>query len=330
MAERSTYFFDGESLATSTAVYLDSDLTTCAPDGFYSDGTIVREMSGCVLLPETSCPNCGGDCSSSPITYIGTRGIFNAGIDIGTSEGVVIVNFQFGYVPDGAIIEYDGEQYNELISEVYGLLAAPAGSPTYVGRQANDCGIAGTTQDLDVYQYNGTNYLFTGLTESTYISPNQVKTTFDAPANCYMVIPKPDPTPDSLDMKIIAPCEQASFSVRVLCPADLPAYDMIPTPLGTLGEACALASSGRIPFYHAVVNGSATSLGLYDMLFSNNTASPYQAAKVSSVFSIPSGETRFFRFFDGTYPFDAGQPNDGGAIVEVDSNGLVVSIQTCP
>lgn len=58
MASTSSYFIDGPSLASSTAVYLDSSLTTCAPDGFYSDGLIVREQVNCLLGNPLTCPEC--------------------------------------------------------------------------------------------------------------------------------------------------------------------------------------------------------------------------------------------------------------------------------
>lgn len=52
------FYINGPSLASATAVFLDAAMTLCADDGFYSDGSIVREQVGCVLLPENTCPNC--------------------------------------------------------------------------------------------------------------------------------------------------------------------------------------------------------------------------------------------------------------------------------
>ena len=58
MATSSTYYLNAPSLASATAVFLDDALTTCAPDGFYSDGVIAREQVDCVLLPQQTCPSC--------------------------------------------------------------------------------------------------------------------------------------------------------------------------------------------------------------------------------------------------------------------------------
>jgi hypothetical protein len=59
MAINATYFLDAADLSLATAVYLDSNLSSRAPDGFYSDGTISREQSGGILLVEENC-DCAG------------------------------------------------------------------------------------------------------------------------------------------------------------------------------------------------------------------------------------------------------------------------------
>jgi hypothetical protein len=40
MSVPGTYYLNGPTLETATSVFTDADLTTCAPDGFYSDGVI--------------------------------------------------------------------------------------------------------------------------------------------------------------------------------------------------------------------------------------------------------------------------------------------------
>lgn len=64
MATLANYYLNAPTLASSTAVFTDATLTVCAPDGFYSDGTISREQVNCVLLPQQVCPNC----TENPIT----------------------------------------------------------------------------------------------------------------------------------------------------------------------------------------------------------------------------------------------------------------------
>jgi hypothetical protein len=65
MATSSIFYLDAPSLSSATVVYSNISLTTVAPNGFYSDGSIVREQVDCVLLPQQSCPSCISGFSSS-------------------------------------------------------------------------------------------------------------------------------------------------------------------------------------------------------------------------------------------------------------------------
>jgi hypothetical protein len=58
MATSSSYYLNAPSLGSATAVFTDDALTECAPDGFYSNGVIVREQVDCTLLPQQECPSC--------------------------------------------------------------------------------------------------------------------------------------------------------------------------------------------------------------------------------------------------------------------------------
>lgn len=58
MATSATYYLNGPSLGSSTAIFSDAALTTLAADGFYSDGLIVREQVLGVLLPQQTCDGC--------------------------------------------------------------------------------------------------------------------------------------------------------------------------------------------------------------------------------------------------------------------------------
>lgn len=61
MATQGTYYLDAPSLSSASVVYDDANLTTVAADGFYSDGTIVREQSSGILLPQVACPSCNNE-----------------------------------------------------------------------------------------------------------------------------------------------------------------------------------------------------------------------------------------------------------------------------
>ena len=60
------YFIDGTNFATATGVWTNDALTTCATQGWYSDGATVRYLDtsggGCVLQAITPCPSCYTPC----------------------------------------------------------------------------------------------------------------------------------------------------------------------------------------------------------------------------------------------------------------------------
>lgn len=62
MATPGSYYLNGPTLSTSTSVFTDNTLTTLAADGFYSDGTIVRQQVGGILLPASTCESCEPIC----------------------------------------------------------------------------------------------------------------------------------------------------------------------------------------------------------------------------------------------------------------------------
>ena len=61
-----TYYFDGTSFATATMLYQDATLSTVAPNGYYQQNDIVRQLVGGpgnpVLLQPQACVSCSVPC----------------------------------------------------------------------------------------------------------------------------------------------------------------------------------------------------------------------------------------------------------------------------
>lgn len=92
MPIRQPFYLNANNLFSATAVFLDAALTMCAPDGFYSDGNIVRELVNCILLPLQQCPNC----CSQPCTswnVVGGSGPFTLKYGACGTQGVVIEEY---------------------------------------------------------------------------------------------------------------------------------------------------------------------------------------------------------------------------------------------
>ena len=75
-----TYYFDTATFANATTVYTDVALTLVAPNGFYSDDTIVREQINGQLQVAETC-----DCSGMPVSptiYTVTQNVTNGIVGI--------------------------------------------------------------------------------------------------------------------------------------------------------------------------------------------------------------------------------------------------------
>lgn len=264
------YYLDAPTLAQATAVYTDAALSVCAPNGVYSDGTITRVQTSCVLGSAKFCPSCGSRCGVDFNGYIVGDGVFNIEVDLGNDigdTGAIIVSFDSLSVPKGFIASYDGNTYNTFSSPVYGLLTAPSGLPVYVGDEDNDCGIvANSPHTLNNYDWDPSTstYVYNGTTSSISALPTQVQTSINAPGNCIMVIPKPLINPSTLTITVFSPCNPSGIDLNVSCPIPLfPTYTSQVRP--TADSVCEYPDD--LIYYNYPVNGNGTTLGLFDWVF---------------------------------------------------------------
>lgn len=82
MATSSTYYLDGIDLSDATSVYTDIQLTTLAPDGWYSNGVIAREQISGILQAEETCDDCGGP----PPTTVEVAAVYLVSGDCATGD----------------------------------------------------------------------------------------------------------------------------------------------------------------------------------------------------------------------------------------------------
>ena len=264
------YYLDGPSLATATAVYVNPELSICANDGLYSDGSITRRQTGCVLGKAKFCPSCGSRCGVDFDGYEVGSGVFNIEVDLGNdpgNTGAVAITLSGLSIPKGFIATFNGITYNTFSSQYYGLLTAPTGLPVYVGDQDNDCGIvSGGPYILSNYDWTplSGSYIANGTTSSVSALPSQIQTTINEPGNCVMVIPKSLINPSTLSISILSPCDPTSIELNVSCPTPLfPTYTSQVRP--TADSVCEYADD--LIYYNYPVNGNGVTLGLFDWIF---------------------------------------------------------------
>lgn len=307
MATSSTYYINAPSLASATAVFTDAAMTTCAPDGFYSDGLIAREMVGCVLLPQQTCPSCVEPCPVSGLMGAG-QGYFIIDVDTGAGTGAIEITFDPGNGPFGIIGVYNSNIYTWVSSVNYGYLASgsPA-EPVYLGDFAYNCGIVpNSPHSINKFRWDGATG-FTPLTGQEIVSVinSQTQLTATPPGLCHMVIPKTSATPTDLRLIVIGLCTSvSSFTINATCPSSLPPFDSSGVN-GNSNGACSDAIDQT--YYVHYVNGAAGTLGLYDMVFFD----------VNGQFPLPNG----YYHAPGACP----SPYNWFRVV----NGVIVLFGTC-
>lgn len=265
-----TYYINGPTLSSSTAIFTDAAMTTCAPNGYYADGPIVRQQVDCVLLPEQECPGCGVDCGDASFEGPVNQGVYYMSVSLGATVGPIIINFDPLDYPNGIEVTFDSTVYNTVVSPFFGTLSAPAGLPVFVGLDTEDCGIVGT-HTLEEYEFRSDlSFHNLGTTDVVNVSASQMNLTWADPGSCTMVIPKPTPTPDTLLVKAISPCGLDSFALQVQCP-NTEAVIAIACSEGGPGELICGYPADTIEYASIPINGDGTTLGLYDFMYYDNT-----------------------------------------------------------
>lgn len=297
------YYLDAPSLGSATSVFIDSALTVCAPDGYYSDGVITREQVGCVLLPEQPCPECGLPCDSTLLADEDYQGVFRVDSNSGTATGAIKVWLDPQNIPEGIRVVFNSQVYNKLSSPIDGLHQTTSTfGYTYIGNTANDCGITGMTYPaLTNYTFDGVDFVNQGSTQTITITAADVSLSAGNPGKCLMVIPKPSPAVAILNAYIVGPCATSAFELQIDCP------ELLPSVLGTAArETPELACTGERSeeYYFASVNNALT-IGLYDYVF------------LDAYGSTPLG--------DGYYGIDNGGTTN---YIQIQS-GIVIAIGVC-
>lgn len=268
MATRSTFYLNAPSLGSATAAFSNNDLTVCAPDGFYSDGTIVRQQVGCALLPQQTCPTCSVPCIDSLIIASG-RGFYALNLNAGTAIGAIIIRFNPQEIPNGIRALFNSNTYNKLTSPVDGLhRSTNVNNFTFIGKTSADCGISGTTYPiLDERLYNGTAFVSTGSTQSVTVAAGDVSLSAVAPDNCMMVIPKSTASPSIINLQMVSPCTGAIWSMKAPCPVLLTGFSSS-SVFASSALACDAAKNQT--YYNASLDNTPGIIDVFDFVYSDN------------------------------------------------------------
>jgi hypothetical protein len=226
------YYLDGTTLANTTAIFDDSDLTICAADGVYSDGTISREQLSCLLLPQQTCAECIPPvlpCGTGVSPPAGKTGLYNLTFDAGSTPldvGAIVIYFNPFDIPDGIRIVYDGIYYNAVANENDGRIQSTSGvvdAFTILGNPTNTC--VPTTPYTSSYDF------FDGFTGADWDAglPSPQNITINNgddqrggdQSYSTIVIPKTSASPSTVSVQVLGPCADTGWNIEVNCPEAL-------------------------------------------------------------------------------------------------------------
>jgi hypothetical protein len=257
MAALGTYCFDGLNFSQATSLFTDSGLTTLAPDGWYSQGGIIRQQLNGVLLNAQPCSECLVPCGSGVEGSFSANGLFTATVDLGNTIGASILYFFMGNaIPDGVGVTYNGTQYNRLTCggnhnttsivdgsgttvDYAGIGNQGTGNVTYVGSDTQVPQLLAQSPFNNIPSGSCSNsdkpqdYTLTG-NPATYVAQGtyQTVTAVSAQVGCNptgsqvftLVVPKTTSSPTVVTVLISAPLCGTLFRWEVDCPIVLPNF----------------------------------------------------------------------------------------------------------
>lgn len=303
-----TYYINGSTLANSTAIFDDPDMTICAADGYYSDGTIVRQQVSCSLLPPEDCPSCNLACGSGNLSYSESTSTYvTIKADTGTDVGAILIYFRTTIKPDGLRVEQNSVYYNELVGYSGAVYYAKSANPngfTYTGTGSTGCdpnfGVSTINVTSPNYKYRAGSIDPTGGSTTLQIQPTDV--VLDVFTGYYMmVVPKTIAYGNILNIEVHGACNTTGWDLDVRCPVLLTGFE------AESGTNCGI-STFTLTHYNAPQDG--TSFGnpsVGDLIFTD----AYGENKVAA----------------GNYIIN---PTAGKQQMVVDANGVITSLTTCP
>lgn len=302
MANFGDYYLNGSDLSTATAVFTDSDMTTLAIAGYYSDGVVTRYQTASVGLgPVLTCPQCT-DLAPSTIQAIGTNplGLYeiytNFGSDIGAIKvevkNLVITAPSVESKPVGLFFINTSSQqrysrFSNRGSNTYSgpIVAADQSIPQYFwwSDYINYCSNwSSTNMSFDKFEYNTQSNAYQATGNSiTTTNANKIPTALsNITINDTLItyIPKASSTDFTLLSQLYLPCSASSVIVSINEPEALGVIKCSAgTPVGH-ATACAQlfnpASTQYASYYHGPATLSASNvISKGDFMFQDENAS---------------------------------------------------------
>jgi len=266
MALSTNFFYDGNNLALSTKLFMDKNGLIPAPNGFYQEGGTVREYVDGAFVSIASC-DCPNPCDFIFTTTNTDSSVYDATLPVGTDTGAVVFRLSVSEKNAGISAVYDGVNYkNTYIPS--GMLTTP-----------NDFVIFGTAtlppcpnQSADSvftnvkgYVMSGGDFTFQNTISSLTVYANQVYNTGFQMG--MLIIPKPDASPSTVDIRIYGLCPSFNFFLDANCVEQPTLIEVYSSAYSTESAVCAASPSSATNFYYIKRDPSEMSFNSGDVFF---------------------------------------------------------------
>jgi hypothetical protein len=303
-----SFYLNGPNLVTSTGIFTTPAFTTSAPNGWYSQEGIVRQLQNGILLPRAQCPSCDSPCGSNVVDGLAGYGLYLVAVDLGATQGAVKVTFDPKVYPQGIRAIYNNTVFNKFSSEQDGYHGTTVTDGlTYMGNSATEPNLPLQILLTNEWEYFNGAFAQNGTNVDIYVTQIS-STTGKSPDECIAYIPKPLNSPSTVQLQVaqvINNQNTPSWSLTVGCPTaltSLPCTEVNPL------NGCSTASPLDETIFLGKVTGSIYSPVVNDWAFSDAYA----------VTKKPFGY------------YVVADPTPQKWLVAVGVNGVITSVSSCP
>jgi hypothetical protein len=266
MALSTNFFYDGIDLQSSTKIFLDKLGLIPAPNGFYKEGGVVREYVDGAFVSNDFC-DCPNPCDFIFTTTSETRSVYDATLPVGTDTGAIVFRLSVSEKNAGISATYDSVNYKNtyIPSE---MLTTPRDFVLFGEATLPPCpNVAIDNSYTGVYRYvmsggdftvQATNLSFTAYANQVYNTGLQMG---------MLIIPKPDTSPSTADIRIYGLCPSFDFLLDANCVEQPTPIELYSEAYSTQEEVCAASLSSPSVFYYIKRDPSEMSFNSGDVFF---------------------------------------------------------------
>jgi hypothetical protein len=265
MALSTNFFYDGSDLASSTKIFLDKLGLIPAPNGFYKEGGFVREYVDGAFVSLGNC-NCENPCDFTFATTESNLSVYDATLPLDDTTGAIVFRLDVIDKNAGISAVYDSVDYKNIYVNNT-LLVTSEDFVIFGEASAAPCPNTSSNQsysDVDRYIMSAGNFEIIN-TISLSVLTSQVHVTGLGVG--MLIIPKPNVSPFSIDIRVYGLCQNFSFSLDSNCVEQADEITLISGPYPNSEEVCSAEPTEPIIYYYIKRNPSAVALSEGDVFF---------------------------------------------------------------